>query len=67
MAVACRIFAFAGAEDSAASNFGIRALCDFLADAPEFPTPDGEDIDSVIDFRAVLQQGQHELAVETMA
>ena len=29
-------------------------------------TADGEDIDSVIDFRAVFQQGHHELAVETM-
>src|SRR5437667_4794274 len=28
-----RIFAFAGAEDPAAPNSGIRALCDFLAEA----------------------------------
>ena len=32
-----RIFAFAGAEDPAAPNSAIRALCDFLAAAPESP------------------------------
>ena len=65
-----RIFAFAGAEDPAASNSGIRALCDFLAEARESPvrtyTPAGEDIDAVIDVRAVFQQGHRELAVEAM-
>ena len=65
-----RIFAFAGAEKPAASNSGIPALCDFLAEARESPvrkyTPTGEDIDSVIDVRAVFQQGHHELAVEAM-
>jgi phenol 2-monooxygenase len=65
-----RIFAFARAEDPAASNSGIRALCDFLAEAPDSPvrnyTPTGEDIDAVIDVRAVFQQGHRELAVEAM-
>jgi phenol 2-monooxygenase (NADPH) len=65
-----RIFAFAGAKDPAAPNSCIRALCDFLAGAPESPvkkyTPTGEDIDSVIDVRAVFQQGHRELAVEAM-
>jgi phenol 2-monooxygenase len=65
-----RIFAFGGAETPAAPNSGIRRLCDFLADARESPvrkyTPDGEDIDSVIDVRAVFQQGHHELAVGAM-
>ena len=46
-----RIFAFAGAQDPAAPNSGIRALCDFLAGAPDSPvrkyTRPGEDIDSV--------------------
>ncbi|MET3845179.1 FAD-binding monooxygenase [Bradyrhizobium sp. OAE829] len=64
------IFAFAGAEDPAASNSGIRALCDFLAEAQDSPvrkyTPDGEDIDSVIDARAVFQQHHHALAIEAM-
>jgi phenol 2-monooxygenase (NADPH) len=65
-----RIFAFAGARDPAAPDSGIRALCDFLAGANASPvrryTPAGEDIDSVIDVRAVFQRGHRELAVETM-
>ena len=65
-----RIFAFAGAQDPAASNSGIRALCDFLGEAPESPlkryTPGGEDIDAVIDVRAVFQQRHHDLAIEAM-
>ena len=65
-----RIFAFAGAEDPAASNSGIRALCGFLTEAQDSPvrkyTPDGEDIDSVIDVRAVFQQDHHALAIEAM-
>jgi len=65
-----RIFAFVGAGDPAAANSGIRALCDFLAEASASPvrkyTPAGEDIDSVIDVRAVFQQGHREIAVEAM-
>jgi 2-polyprenyl-6-methoxyphenol hydroxylase-like FAD-dependent oxidoreductase len=65
-----RIFAFGGANDPAAPNSGIRALCDFLAGAPQSPvrkyTPVGEDIDAVIDVRAVFQQGHRELALEAM-
>jgi phenol 2-monooxygenase len=65
-----RIFAFAGAEDPAAPNSGIRALCDFLAEAQDSPvrtyTPTGEDIDSVFDVRAVFQQSHQELSVETL-
>src|SRR5215471_20136332 len=56
-----RIFAFAGAEDPAASGSAIRALCNFLAESRESPirryTPTGDDLDSVIDVRAVFQQG----------
>jgi 2-polyprenyl-6-methoxyphenol hydroxylase-like FAD-dependent oxidoreductase len=65
-----RIFAFAGAEDPAAPNSGIRALCDFLAEAQDSPvrtyTATGEDIDSVFDVRAVFQQSHQELSVETL-
>jgi phenol 2-monooxygenase len=65
-----RIFAFAGAEDRAAPHSGIGKLCDFLADASESPvrqfTPMGEDIDAVIDVRAVFQQSHHDLALEIM-
>jgi phenol 2-monooxygenase len=65
-----RIFAFAGAGDPVAANSAIRRLCDFLATASESPvrkyTRSGEDIDAVIDVRAVFQQAHRELAIETM-
>ncbi|MDB5615902.1 FAD-binding monooxygenase [Tardiphaga sp.] len=65
-----RIFAFAGSEDPDASGSGIRALCNFLADSPESPvrnyTPEGADIDSVIDVRAIFQQSHRDLAIEAM-
>jgi phenol 2-monooxygenase len=65
-----RIFAFAGAEDPAAPSSRIRALCDFLAEAKNSPvrkyTPTGEDVDAVIDVRAVFQHDHRELAVEAM-
>ncbi|OHV79015.1 FAD-binding monooxygenase [Rhizobium sp. LCM 4573] len=65
-----RIFAFAGAEYPTAPASGIRALCEFLAESAESPvrryTPAGADGDSVIDVRAVFQQGHRELAVENM-
>jgi 2-polyprenyl-6-methoxyphenol hydroxylase-like FAD-dependent oxidoreductase len=65
-----RIFAFAGAGDPTASNSAIRALCRFLTEASESPvrryTPAGDDIDSVIDVRAVFQQDHRELAIEAM-
>jgi phenol 2-monooxygenase len=65
-----RIFAFAGAGDPAASSSAIRQLCDFLAEGRDSPvrkyTRHGEDIDAVIDVRAVFQQAHRELAIETM-
>jgi len=65
-----RIFAFADAMDPAAPNSGIRALCEYLTGAPDSPvrtyTPADEDIDTVIDLRAVFQQNHHELAIEAM-
>ncbi|MGK6315407.1 FAD-binding monooxygenase [Neorhizobium sp. DT-125] len=65
-----RIYAFAGAGDRAAPSSRLRALCDFLADSPMSPvrkyTPAGEDVDSVIDLRAIFQQAHRELAVEAM-
>jgi phenol 2-monooxygenase (NADPH) len=64
-----RIFAFAGAQ-SPAPDPAIRGLCDFLAEAEHSPirkyTPAGEDIDSLIDVRAVFPQGHRELAIEAM-
>ena len=65
-----RLFIFAGAEDPRASNAGIRKLCDFLENDPGSPvknfTAAGEDIDAVIDVRAVFQQGHRDLAIESM-
>jgi phenol 2-monooxygenase len=65
-----RIFAFAGTENPVAPKSGIRALCDFLGQARESPvkkyTPAGEDIDAVIDVRAVFQQGHQELDLKSM-
>ncbi|CAL78914.1 putative Flavin-containing monooxygenase [Bradyrhizobium sp. ORS 278] len=65
-----RLFAFAGAEDPTAQVSAIRRLCDFLSDNAASPlrryTPAGADIDSVIDLRAVFQQGHRELALEEM-
>jgi phenol 2-monooxygenase len=65
-----RIFAFAGAGNPAASNSAIRRLCDFLGEDRESPvrkyTPRGEDIDAVIDVRAVFQQTHRDLDIEAM-
>jgi len=65
-----RIFAFAGAGDTGAGNAGMQALCEFLAKAKGSPvrkyTPAGTDIDSVIDVRAIFQQGHRDIAIETM-
>ena len=65
-----RIYAFAGSGDPAAAGSKLRQLCDFLAESPESPvrkyTRDGENIDAVIDVRAVFQQPHRELAIGTM-
>jgi phenol 2-monooxygenase len=65
-----RLFAFAGVEDPADPSSGIRRLCDFLAGSAQSPvrryTPEGADIDSVIDVRAVFQQGHRELDIGAM-
>jgi phenol 2-monooxygenase len=65
-----RLFAFSGAEDSSAESSAIRSLCDFLGGSKESPvrkyTPKNADVDSVIDVRAVFQQGHRDLAIEAM-
>lgn len=65
-----RIFAFADAGDPSAANSAVRQLCDFLAEDPNSPvrkyTRQDEDIDAVIDVRAVFQQPHRQLAIETM-
>lgn len=65
-----RLFAFADRGDPTAPSSRLRALCDFLTEAPSSPLkrfrPAGEDVDAVIDLRAVVQQGHRELALEAM-
>jgi phenol 2-monooxygenase len=65
-----RIYAFAGSGDPAAANSKLRKLCDFLAESPDSPirkyTRPHEDIDAVVDLRAIFQQAHRELAIEAM-
>ncbi|MBU4529587.1 MAG: FAD-binding monooxygenase [Hoeflea sp.] len=65
-----RLFAFCPYEDPASGDSAIAGLCRFLADDPRSPvrrfTRPDEDIDAVIDFRAIFQQGTRELALETL-
>ena len=62
---AWRVYAFADA-----SGKRLRELAAFLADSPSSPmrrfTAAGADIDSVIDLRAVFQQGHRELKVHEL-
>jgi len=66
---AWRLYVFADAADPTSPDSRARQLCDVLASA-ESPvaryTPAGADPDSVIDVRAVFQQGHRDLAVETL-
>ncbi len=65
-----RIFAFADKDDPAAETSAIHRLCNFLQDDLASPvlrhTAAGEDIDAVIDLRAVFQQNHRDLALERM-
>jgi phenol 2-monooxygenase len=60
-----RIFAFAASDESSSARSRLRALCEFLAESPDSPirryTPQGDDIDSVIDVRAILQDGHRDV------
>ena len=62
---AWRLYAFADA-----SGKQLRELAAFLAESPNSPlrrfTPAGADIDSVIDLRAVFQQGHRDLKVQDL-
>lgn len=62
---AWRLYAFADA-----STTRLRELANFLVSATDSPirrfTPDGADIDSIIDLRAVFQQGHRELKVDEL-
>ncbi len=63
-----RLFVFADAANPAAPSSRLRAFCEFLARSSRSPvrrhTPAGADIDSVIDVRAIFQQGHRDLALE---
>jgi phenol 2-monooxygenase len=66
-----RLYAFAGqADDGAGAGSAIRKLADWLETDPASPvvkhTRPGEDIDAVIDVRAVFQQTFDQLAYENM-
>lgn len=65
-----RLFVFAGAEDPADANSGISELCRFLGQSCDSPvvryTPREADVDSLIDVRAVLQQGHRHLDLMSM-
>jgi phenol 2-monooxygenase len=65
-----RLFAFAPADDPTAPGSAIRRWCEFLAESEESPvrkyTRDGEDIDAMIDVRAVFQQAHRDLDIGAM-
>jgi phenol 2-monooxygenase len=66
---AWRIYIFADRNDPADENSHFRELCEFLeSDASPIKrfTPAGADPDSMIDVRAIFQQGHRDLAVEKM-
>src|SRR5215212_1122918 len=66
---AWRVYIFGDGSDPTHGDSRARALCDFLA-SDTSPTnrftPAGTEPDSVIDVRAIFQQGHRELAVERM-
>ena len=66
---AWRVYIFADRNDPTGENSHFRQLCEFLeSDGSPIKrfTPAGADPDSVIDVRAIFQQGHRELAIDTM-
>jgi phenol 2-monooxygenase len=65
-----RLFIFASAGDAGGPGGTVARLCDWLEQAPASPvrrhTAPGEDVDAVIDIRAVFQQGFRELDYAAM-
>ena len=65
-----RIYAFAGQEDGTNAASPMHQLADWLEHHPQSPlrkhTHAGEDIDAVIDVRAIFQQTFDQLALEKM-
>jgi phenol 2-monooxygenase len=65
-----RLYIFAGAGDQGGAGAATRRLCEFLSDDRDSPlrkfTPAGEDIDAVIDVRAVFQRSHDKLDLNAM-
>ncbi|OIQ65144.1 pentachlorophenol 4-monooxygenase [mine drainage metagenome] len=65
-----RLHAFADASDPTAPHSRLRALCDFLGDNAQSLlrryTPEGADVDAVIDLRAIVQQPHRQLALDAL-
>ncbi len=65
-----RIYAFAGRSDTAAAGSQIHKLADWLQNNPKSPvvkfTHKNEDVDALIDVRAIFQQTFDALAYEDM-
>lgn len=65
-----RLYAFADRTDSAAPGLAMHRLADWLETHPDSPvrrhTRAGDDVDAVIDVRAVFQQTFDQLACEQM-
>jgi phenol 2-monooxygenase len=65
-----RIYAFAGADDVGNAGGAIERLCTFLEQGAASPvrrfTREGEDIDALIDLRAIFQQDFKALHFDTM-
>lgn len=63
-----RLFAFAGREDPCDPASPVWKLCNFLEQDAASPvrrfTPQGADLDSVIDVRAIFQQSHHDVPLE---
>ena len=64
------LYAFAGEGDDGGDGSAVRALCEFLENAPNSPlrvyTPANGAVDSVIDVRAIFQQGFRDVSIEKM-
>jgi phenol 2-monooxygenase len=65
-----RLIVFAGPEDPTSAGSPIARLCEFLDTSADSPvrrhTPQDEDVDSVLDLRAVFQQDHRSLALDEM-
>jgi phenol 2-monooxygenase len=61
-----RIFVFASAEDPAMSSSSFQVACKSIAEIVAGFTPEGADVDSVIDVRGILQQGHASLNINDM-